>query len=117
MDAKFKRRIAGLMRFVNKDLIHKKGVYPHISLLLDSSEDNWTQFRETMAKQDELLLCVIGQEMPLINGKRRNFNNIQQGDIADKYGFKSTWDMNISILSILEKEWGYAKIEWGKTKN
>tara|TARA_R100000655_G_scaffold103136_2_gene149377 strand:+ start:401 stop:748 length:348 start_codon:yes stop_codon:yes gene_type:complete len=97
----------------------KNQPYPHIGLLLDSEldteDDNWVQFRETMAKQNELFLCIIGQEMPLIDGiaKRKKWDNINQGVIAEKYGFDSTWNMNITILSILEKEWGYAKIDWG----
>ena len=94
--------------------------YPHISLLydseLDTEDDNWVQFRETFAKENELLLCIIGQEMPLMDGfaKRKKWDNIEYGFIAEKYGFESVWDMNITILSILEKEWGYAKIEWGE---
>ena len=94
--------------------------YPHFYLLLDSDldtkDDNWVQFRETWEKENELLLCIIGQEMPLIDGfaKRRKWNNINYGIIADKYGFKCVFDMNITIYTILEKEWGYAKIEWEK---
>ena len=48
--------------------------------------------------------------MPLIDGKRKSYNNITMGDICKKGGFKSCWDMNISILNVLESDWGYAKI-------
>ena len=94
--------------------------YPRISLLwdseLDNDDDKWVQFRETSAKEHELLLCIIGQEMPLIEGiaKRRKWDNIPYSIIANKYGFESSYHMNITLYSILEKEWGYAKIEWGK---
>ena len=93
----------------------KKEIDTEIYLKMgDFDEDGGKMFRETLAKQSELLLCIIGQEMPLINGKRRKFDNIEQGSIYYEYGFESTWDMNISILSILEKEWGYAKIKYGE---
>ena len=103
-----------------KSLLPKNRDYPHISLLLDSEldtdDDKWVQFRETFAKENELLLCIIGQEMPLMEGiaKRSKWDNIPYSIIANKYGFESTWDMNITIYSILEKEWRYAKIEWGE---
>ena len=103
-----------------KSLLPKNRDYPHISLLLDSEldtdDDKWVQFRETFAKENELLLCIIGQEMPLMEGyaKRSKWDNIPYSIIANKYGFESSYHMNITIYSILEKEWGYAKIEWGE---
>ena len=34
-------------------------------------EDDWGMFREVNNKEDELHLCILGQEMPLIDGKRK----------------------------------------------
>ena len=97
-----------------------KREYPHISLLydskLDTDDDKWVQFRETRAKENELLLCIIGQEMPLMEGyaKRSKWDNIPYSIIANYYGFESSYHLNITIDSILEQEWRYAKIEWGE---
>ena len=80
----------------------------------DPEEDGGKVFRETMAKEDELYLCILGQEMPLINGKRKKYNNITMGEICEKGRFGSCCDMNMSVICILENEWGYAKIQHGE---
>ena len=70
------------------------------------------KFRETFRKRGELLLCLAGQERPLIDGRRRDISNVEIGKIEKHFGFKYPLDFSITIGNVLEKEWGYAKIEW-----
>ena len=83
---------------------------------LDTEEDNHVQFRETYRKERELFLCLAGQERPLINGRRRDICNVELGKIHKHFGFKHPLDLTITIGSVLEKEWGYAKIELEEQK-
>tara|TARA_Y100001938_G_scaffold76691_1_gene106130 strand:+ start:348 stop:644 length:297 start_codon:yes stop_codon:yes gene_type:complete len=83
---------------------------------LDTEEDKFVQFRETFNKEKELKLCLAGQERPLIDGKRRDVDNVPFEKIDEHFGFKHPFDFIITIGSVLEKEWGYAKIEWEKQK-
>ena len=75
-------------------------------------QDDWEVFRETIRKQYEYLLCVIGQERPLINGKRRSFTNITMGEIAEYCGFDNCYYLSLNQFIYLEKEWGYAMVDW-----
>ena len=79
---------------------------------LDTEEDNYVQLRETFDKEKELMLCLAGQQRPLIDGKRRDITNVEMGEINKHFDFKPL-DFTITIGNILEREWGYAKIEWG----
>ena len=120
LNAKEERKRNEMSILLWKSLLPENRDYPNISFLydseLDTDDDNWVQFRETCAKENELILCIIGQEMPLIDGiaKRTKWDNIPFSIIANEYGFESCYYMNITLFSILEKEWGYAKIEWGE---
>lgn len=77
-------------------------------------EDDGKIMRETMAKENELYLCILGQVMPLVNGNRRKWNSISMGDFCKIGGFESCWDMSVTIAHILESEWGYAKVIYGE---
>ena len=74
------------------------------------------QFLEGIGKgySDELLLCLLGEENPLINGKREYFKDIPLKDMLKKCKIKSNWDKELSFAIILEDEWKNCEINYGE---
>ena len=77
---------------------------------------NKEQFLEDIKKgySKELLLCLLGEEKPLINGKREYFEDIPNKDILKKCKIKSNWDKELSFAIILEDEWQNCEINYGE---
>ena len=72
---------------------------------------------EFFYKQRELYLCILGQERPLISGKRKHHQNVILRDYCEIGSFETCWDMHLTMYSILENEWGYTKIKYGEKYN
>tara|TARA_R110002096_G_scaffold209394_1_gene396554 strand:+ start:113 stop:436 length:324 start_codon:yes stop_codon:yes gene_type:complete len=93
---------------MKKDKIQEK---PNI-FLRRFKNDNDNEFCiDSFAKEREFLLCLIGQERPLINGKRREYTNIPTGEIAEYCGLEGGYNLLLNEYIYLEK-WDYAFVDW-----
>ena len=93
---------------MNNEKIKKK---PNIFLRRFKNATNNELCIDSFSKEREFLLCLIGQERPLINGKRREYMNIPTGEIVEYCGLEGGYDFHLNQYIYLEK-WDYAFVDW-----